>query len=117
MLYDPESNYVITVVGDVNDADYVTLRTTLNGAVTTKIVALFERVGMGGPANGWVNNWDTSERRQGPHPKDMHGLTDLEFQMLNELMPWFDEAPIHSLEGVTVEPITEPLWVWTGKRD
>jgi len=71
-----------------------------------------------GVQNSKVGRIGYSERNDDIHPKDMHGLTDTEFQMLNELMPSMgeEEGRIHTLESVTIEPAVEPLWVWTGKE-
>jgi hypothetical protein len=116
MQFDPKTPYVITVKGDVNDADYIVERHTLPGNVMTEYVALLKRVCKGGQANKWLPNWEVGDHRQGQHPKDMHGLSDKEFYMLEDLMPTHDGHPIHTLESVTIEPVVEPLWVWTGKE-
>ena len=116
-VFDPKAFYVITVEGDVNDADYVSKRSTLDGDEMAKIVSLLKRVCKGGHANKWRANWDTAcHRVTDIHPKDMHGLTDMEFEMLEDMMPRFEGRTIHTLESVTVEPAVTPLWTWTGKE-
>jgi len=115
MKFDLDARYIITVVGDVNDDDAITKRTTLNGYETAQVIVLFKRVSKGSRVE-WNPNWDTSEHRRGPSPQEMHGLTEEEFEMLDGLMPSFDCMMIHTLESVTVAPEAVPLWTWNGKE-
>jgi hypothetical protein len=115
-MFDPEATYILTITGDVNDGDYATEHHHIKGKHLPPIVAVFKRVCKRGEATHYQANWDAGERARATHPKEMHGLTDEEYQTVEDLMPYFEGRAIHSLVSVTVKPLVEPLWAWTGKE-
>ncbi len=106
MRIDIYASYVVVVTGDPNDDDFITERTKVSGAELVTLIELFGRLSKGS------RNWDINGAGEG-EICTQHDLTPKQFSQLDRLMPMLDgEFPIHTLEGITVEPCSPTLWTW-----
>ena len=99
------SKFILTIVGDTNDGDYVTENTTVTKEQIDSLSPMIEAI----KSSKEVNNFDTNEYQNGDAYK-VYGEID-GYAYFSNLVP-YGEHGIHTIESITYVPagdITELL--------
>lgn len=103
MKINRDKRYYILVKADPNDADYISKLNDITGEELEDIVLpVIEKIKL----QGQRHNWCTSEYTSEGYPRKMYNLTDVQDEIMCEIVP-YGEYGIHTIESILIFEYSE----------